>query len=69
MTLELKAGEASLHHAKLMHGSKANTSTRRRCGYTMRYISTRSRFNHEKYHSGHQIYLARGRDQPGVRLH
>ena len=65
VTLELKAGEASLHHAKLMHGSVANTSTRRRCGYTMRYISTRSRFNHEKYGPGHHIYLARGRDHAG----
>jgi len=65
VTLELKAGEASLHHAKLMHGSKANTSARRRCGYTMRYISTRSRFNHEKLGSGHCLYLARGRDHAG----
>lgn len=65
VTLELKAGEASMHHAKLMHGSKANISNRRRCGYTMRYISTRSRFNHEKYGAGHHIYLARGRDHAG----
>ena len=65
VTLDLRAGEASLHHAKLMHGSKANTSSRRRCGYTMRYISTRSRFNHEKYGAGHHIYLARGRDHAG----
>lgn len=65
VTLDLRAGEASLHHAKLMHGSTANTSKRRRCGYTMRYISTRSRFNHEKYSTGHHIYLARGRDHAG----
>ncbi len=65
VTLELEPGQASLHHAKLMHGSKANTSDRRRCGYTMRYISTRSRFNHEKFGTGHQMYLARGIDHAG----
>lgn len=65
VSLELKIGEASLHHAKLMHGSKANTSDRRRCGYTMRYVSTRSRFNHEQYGAGHHLYLARGRDHAG----
>ena len=65
VTCELAAGQASLHHAKLMHGSAANTSTRRRCGYTMRYISTRSRFNHERFGAGHQLYLARGRDHAG----
>ena len=30
--VELKAGEASLHSDLLLHGSDANTSTRRRCG-------------------------------------
>jgi hypothetical protein len=67
VTCELAAGEASLHHAKLMHGSQANTSDRRRCGYTMRYMSTRCRFNHEQRGDSHQIYLARGRDHAGNR--
>jgi hypothetical protein len=35
--VELKAGEASLHADLLLHGSDANTSTRRRCGLTLRY--------------------------------
>lgn len=35
--VELKAGEASLHSDLLLHGSEANTSTRRRCGLTLRY--------------------------------
>lgn len=65
VTCELAAGQASLHHAKLMHGSAANISARRRCGYTMRYISTRSRFNHERFGAGHHLYLARGRDHAG----
>ena len=65
VTLDLAPNQASLHHAKLMHGSQANTSARRRCGYTMRYVSTRSRFDHERFGAGHQIYLARGRDHAG----
>ena len=37
--VELKAGEASVHSDLLLHGSDANTSTRRRCGLTLRYTS------------------------------
>lgn len=65
VTCELEPGQASLHHAKLMHGSVANTSDRRRCGYTMRYVSTRCRFAHERFGAGHQLYLARGQDRAG----
>lgn len=36
----LKAGEISLHSDLLLHGSAANTSTRRRCGLTLRYTTT-----------------------------
>ena len=67
VTCDLKRGEASMHHAKLMHGSKANTSDRRRCGYTMRYVSTRCRFNEAMRGDHHQIYLARGKDHAGNR--
>jgi non-haem Fe2+, alpha-ketoglutarate-dependent halogenase len=34
---ELKAGEISLHSDLLVHGSEPNTSTKRRCGLTLRY--------------------------------
>jgi hypothetical protein len=62
----LAQGEYSLHHAKTIHGSAANTSERRRCGYTMRYITTRARFHPERSHGGkHQLYLARGVDHAG----
>jgi non-haem Fe2+, alpha-ketoglutarate-dependent halogenase len=36
---ELRAGEASLHSDLLLHGSEANTSSRRRCGLTLRYTA------------------------------
>jgi non-heme Fe2+,alpha-ketoglutarate-dependent halogenase len=35
----LRAGEFSLHHDLLVHGSEANRSTRRRCGLTVRYCT------------------------------
>ena len=41
MDLVLKAGEISLHHGVLIHGSNPNRSKRRRCGLTLRYIPTR----------------------------
>ena len=37
--VELKAGEASVHSDLLLHGSEANTSTRRRCGLTLRFTT------------------------------
>jgi hypothetical protein len=36
---ELRAGEISLHSDLLLHGSNANTSSRRRCGLTLRYCA------------------------------
>ena len=37
ISLNLKAGEISLHDDGLLHGSLPNNSNRRRCGVTMRY--------------------------------
>jgi hypothetical protein len=65
VALELQPNQASLHDGKLMHGSDPNTSSIRRCGYTMRYISTRTRFDHEKLGQWHHLYLARGKDHAG----
>ncbi len=65
VALELQPNHASLHDGRLIHGSEANCSQIRRCGYTMRYISTRTRFNHETRGQWHQIYLARGCDHAG----
>ena len=38
-TLELKAGEISLHSDWTLHGSDINFSKRRRCGLAMRFLS------------------------------
>jgi len=40
VTMDLKAGEISLHDDSLLHGSGANTSGRVRCGLTMRFSPT-----------------------------
>jgi hypothetical protein len=65
VALELEPNQASLHDGRLIHGSDANTSNIRRCGYTMRYISTRVKFNTEKVGQYHHCYLARGKDRAG----
>lgn len=39
----LAAGDVSIHHPNVIHGSRANTSPRRRCGLTIRYIPTTTR--------------------------
>jgi len=40
VALELKAGEMSLHHVRLVHGSPPNPSDDRRIGFAIRYIPT-----------------------------
>jgi len=58
---ELQANHASLHDARLMHGSAANTSEMRRCGYTMRFMRS-STILSEEARRYHQVYMARGKD-------
>jgi ectoine hydroxylase-related dioxygenase (phytanoyl-CoA dioxygenase family) len=56
----LSRGECSLHDGRIMHGADANSSDRRRLGYTMRYLSARTRVLPEA-NVGHRLWLARGR--------
>jgi hypothetical protein len=65
IAIELEANQCSLHDGRIIHGSEPNLSTKRRCGYTMRYISTRVRENHEQIGKWHHLYLARGKDHAG----
>jgi non-heme Fe2+,alpha-ketoglutarate-dependent halogenase len=39
-TLVLRAGEMSLHHVRLIHGSDPNPSDQRRIGFAIRYLPT-----------------------------
>jgi chlorinating enzyme len=61
VAIELEPNHASLHDARIIHGSEPNLSHLRRCGYTMRYMSTQTRLSADAS-DFHRIYLARGRD-------
>jgi len=61
---ELRPNEASLHDARLIHGSDPNRSNLRRCGYTMRFIPASVYLDHDQTFLRHQIYLARGQGHP-----
>ena len=63
----LEPNQCSIHHAKCIHGSHANTGNQRRCGYTMRYMPTTAKLVDDKRNENFQIYLARGRDRAGNR--
>ena len=59
--IELNAGEIELHADMLAHGSPPNTSSRRRCGLTMRYCPSYVRSI--KHDWTHQAVLCRGADE------
>lgn len=61
VAIELEPNQASLHDARIIHGSEPNLSRLRRCGYTMRFMSSKTRLS-EEVSQYHRIYLARGRD-------
>ena len=63
--LVLKQGECHCHHAKMIHGSNPNTSDKRRCGYTMRYMPADVAYDPGPQAGHHAIYLARGEDRAG----
>lgn len=57
----LKPNECSLHDSRTQHGSPPNTSSTRRCGWTIRFIPASSRLNPE-FADRQLIYLARGKN-------
>ncbi|MEL6463567.1 MAG: phytanoyl-CoA dioxygenase family protein [Pseudomonadota bacterium] len=60
-TNSLKAGQISLHADMLVHGSRANTSNRRRCGLTLRYCPPEVRITDDIWARGVEAILCRGR--------
>jgi ectoine hydroxylase-related dioxygenase (phytanoyl-CoA dioxygenase family) len=66
--LAIMAGECHVHHAKMIHGSNPNTSDRRRCGYTMRYMPADVKHNVDEQGGQHAVYLARGENLAGNEL-
>jgi len=56
--LDLRPGEMSLHHVRIVHGSAPNRSANRRIGLAIRYIPTSVR----QLHGKDSATLVRGRD-------
>ncbi|HMO13156.1 MAG TPA: phytanoyl-CoA dioxygenase family protein [Pirellulaceae bacterium] len=64
VNIELRAGDVSVHHPNVIHGSNANTSERRRCGLTIRYIPTSTRVTNADFFEN--LFLMRGTPVSGV---
>ena len=60
--LVLKAGEISLHHGVLIHGSNPNRTNRRRCGLTIRYVPTSVKQTPSDTSRNYRPILVRGED-------
>jgi ectoine hydroxylase-related dioxygenase (phytanoyl-CoA dioxygenase family) len=64
--MPLQAGQVSLHHGALIHGSNPNRSPRRRCGLTLRYIPPSVRqATGNSYGKRYRALLVRGEDRHG----
>ena len=59
----LKAWDVEVHHPNIIHGSRANTSPRRRCGLTIRYIPTSTRITEANWPAS---FLLRGHPVSGI---
>lgn len=62
VSLVLRAGQISIHDDKLVHGSPANNSDRRRAGLTIRYSSTEVKCD-LSVNPHFKTYLCRGVDR------
>ena len=62
VTIDLKAGEISLHDDALLHGSGANRSPRVRCGMAMRFSPTEVKADMSVWPT-FEISMARGTDE------
>ncbi|XP_065834581.1 uncharacterized protein [Oscarella lobularis] len=62
VNIELNPGDVEIHDPCIVHGSEANTSDRRRCGLTIRYIASDTKV----MDSDHPVYMIRGEESAGV---
>eukprot|EP00118_Oscarella_pearsei_P006165 m.28008 g.28008 ORF g.28008 m.28008 type:complete len:340 (+) comp30527_c0_seq4:104-1123(+) len=62
VNIELNPGDVEIHHPTIIHGSEPNDSNRRRCGLTIRYISSSTGVTDPK----HPVYMIRGEEMLGV---
>jgi phytanoyl-CoA hydroxylase len=76
--VELEPGDVEIHDPHLLHSSGPNTSSRRRCGLTIRYIPTSTRIVTEQQpypsafllrgDAGVNVYMPRPDHRPGERF-
>lgn len=65
--VELEAGSHSVHDPFIVHGSNRNHTGRRRCGITIKHVSTSGAIDRDDVFptgvdwNGVPLYLARGR--------
>lgn len=59
-------GDVEVHHPNILHASDADTSPRRRCGLTIRYIPTSTRITSEEQPFVSALLL---RGDPGVNVY
>ncbi len=64
---ELQANTCSIHDARTQHGSAANTSSLRRCGWTLRFIPATCRMS-EEFVEKQLLYQARGKNTLNQKL-
>jgi non-haem Fe2+, alpha-ketoglutarate-dependent halogenase len=66
-SVRLRAGQASLHHGFTVHSSNRNTSSRRRCGFVIRYVPAHVRQGRSvEFNQRDTAVVLRGRDDmPG----
>jgi ectoine hydroxylase-related dioxygenase (phytanoyl-CoA dioxygenase family) len=62
----LKAGDVSIHHPNVIHGSEANHSDKWRRGLTIRYIPTSTRIVTPDNRIWESAFLLRGDPVPGI---
>ena len=60
----LEAGDVSVHHPNIIHGSNPNLSTKRRCGLTIRYIPSSTRIVSDRQWPS--AFMLRGMPVDGV---
>lgn len=60
--MEMNPGDLSIHHPNLVHCSDANTSSRRRCSLSVRFISTDTHC----FDDDQPLLLLRGDAVPGI---
>jgi phytanoyl-CoA hydroxylase len=63
----LRAGDVSVHHPHIIHGSEPNASPKRRCGLAIRYMPTRTKILVPDGQPFPGAFLLRGREEtPGL---